>query len=39
MSPIAGAGGIPNQENSSFANDLRLLSLEKQLNIELKVLF
>ncbi|XP_075228681.1 serine/threonine-protein kinase N isoform X2 [Lycorma delicatula] len=36
LSPIAGAGNA-SQETSGFANDLRLLSLEKQLNIELKV--
>ncbi|XP_018915504.1 serine/threonine-protein kinase N isoform X2 [Bemisia tabaci] len=37
LSPMAGLTTSSNQENSNFANDLRLVSLEKQLNIELKV--
>ena len=36
LSPLSGMP-TPSQEGSGFASDLRLLSLEKQLNIELKV--
>lgn len=36
LSPVSGMSA-PSQEGCGFASDLRLLSLEKQLNIELKV--
>lgn len=34
VSPVA----VAEPQNSGFINDLRLVSLEKQLNIELKVI-